>query len=585
MKPSLNPNRYRRHRWSVSVPVLLACAGAVAQTAPRDGAQAVIDEIVDAAGTYVAPVGDCPPAVPGEPSAIGEWVKLPYNSEVAIVHGAVLPTGKVVWWSGELGGPLVSGLWDPETGVQTSQSLLGVDIFCASQVMLADGRLLSIGGGGNAAPGYKDTMYFDPETEAWTKGSDMAFGRWYPTGVTLADGDVLAFSGEFGPVAQVERYSVEDDQWTTLPSSANKVLQIYPSIHQLPDGTLFYSGTRWNGGAGWGGAPSEILNLETNEWSFVDNHVIGDRSEGFSVLLPERTPGAEPWRVMVAGGYANGNKQESAELIDLASPNPEWTQIADMHFPRNNVNGVILPDGNVFYCTGIEGFKWSPQADTLTAEMFDPDSLQWTVMDSMQYPGQYHSISLLLPDGRVLKAGGQDAGPIVWQMELYSPPYLFRGPRPTIADVADEVGYGGQLAIHTPEAGEIQMVSMVRLSTITHHTNTDQRFLSLEFTQQDGDTLTATAPADGNVAPPGVYMLFVVNDCGVPSEAAMVLVGEGAGCYADFDNNGQLNILDFVRYSDRFTGGDPTTDCNQDGELNVLDFVCFQNAFTAGCAF
>jgi len=403
--------------------------------------------------------------------------------------------------------------------------------------------------------------------------------------VTLPDGKVAVFSGEFGPVQQVEVYDPETDDWETLPSSANKHLEIYPSFHLMPDGRLFYSGTRWNGGAGWGGATTALLDLETNTWSNVGNHVVGDRAEGMSVLLPEKEAGAEPWRVLVAGGYGSGNKQDTAEIIDLSLDSPSWQAIDDMNYPRNNANGVILPDGNVLFCTGIEGFKWNfDRIDTHEAELFDPATNEWSVMAPMSAPGQYHSVSILLPDGRVLKTGGQDGGPIVYDVEIYSPPYLFWGQRPSITSAPSNATPGQTISIDTPEASDIQMVSLVRFGSITHHTNADQRFLSLEFTQQDANTLKATLPSNGAAVPPGPYMLHVVDDCGVPSHSEFVVVGVAGACYADFNGDGALNILDFVDYQNAFTAGDLGADCDGDGSLTILDFICFQNAFTAGCA-
>jgi len=567
-----------------ALPGALIAGASFGQVAPDD-AQVLIQEIIDSVGHYVAPVGDCPPIIPGEPSAIGQWELVPFKTNTGVVHGAVLPTGKVIWWAGELvAGPFVSGVWDPATNEMATQEMLGIDQFCAYQVFMADGYLMTIGGGGNAAPGFKDCLVFDHDLETWSKLDSMEFGRWYPTSVVLGDGKIATFSGYNGPVEEVEVYDPEIDQWSTLPDSADKYLEIYPSMHLMPDGTLFYTGTRWNGGAGWGGATTALLDLETNSWSNVGNHVIGDRSEGVSVLIPEKEAGAEPWRVLVAGGYANGNQQDSAEIIDMSQQGAAWQQITDMNFPRNNANGVILPDGNVVFCTGIEGFKWNgDRIDTLDAEMFDPDTNTWTVMDAMQYPGQYHSISLLLPDGRVVKTGGQDGGPVVYEIEVYSPPYLFRGPRPEITSAPDTIGWGSQIKIDTTQADSIQSVSLVRMSTITHHTNTDQRYLSLALNQQDADTVVATAPAHGNLAPPGLYYLSVVNDCGVPSESKIVIIGPAGECYPDYNDDGSLDILDFIAFQNGWTANEPAADCDGDGAFNILDFVCFQNAFKGGC--
>ena len=218
-------------RWS-ALGLALAAGTAMAQT---DAAkQAMIDEIVDAGGAFVAPVGDCPPKDPDGPSGLGQWEQLNVDTNVAVVHGAMLPTNEIIWWSGELGGPLISGVFDVDTHEMSTQSLLGVDIVCGHQVMLADGSLFSIGGGGNAAPGFNDALQFDHDQGFWVAKASMEFGRWYPTGVVLGDGNVAVFSGANGPVEEVEVYDPDADEWTTLPDSADKYLELYPSFHVLP---------------------------------------------------------------------------------------------------------------------------------------------------------------------------------------------------------------------------------------------------------------------------------------------------------------------------------------------------------------
>jgi hypothetical protein len=171
----------------------------------------------------------------------------------------------------------------------------------------------------------------------------------------------------------------------------------------------------------------------------------------------------------------------------------------------------------------------------------------------------------------------------VYDIEIYSPPYLFRGPRPEITSAPETIGWGTQFAIDTDQADKIQMVSVVRMSSISHHTNSDQRYLSLEFSQQDSNTLIAKAPGHGNIAPPGPYYLTVVDDCGVPSVSKIVLIGPADACYADFNADGAQNVLDFIAFQNAWKAGDQSADCDADGAFNVLDFVCFQAAFQAGC--
>jgi galactose oxidase len=146
-------------------------------------------------------------------------------------------------------------------------------------------------------------------------------------------------------------------------------------------------------------------------------------------------------------------------------------------------------------------------------------------MAPMAVGRQYHSVSLLLADGRVLNIGSQSAFARDMRMEVYSPPYLFRGPRPQIGAAPASVGYGAEFSVESPDACRIDRVVFLRPSSITHHTNPDQRYLPLAWHRDGHCGLRATAPADGSVAPPGYYLLFILDDCGVPSVGRFVRLG------------------------------------------------------------
>jgi galactose oxidase-like protein len=166
----------------------------------------------------------------------------------------------------------------------------------------------------------------------------------------------------------------------------------------------------------------------------------------------------------------------------------------------------------------------------LPAEMWSPTTQTWTTLSSLQISRLYHSIAILLPDGRVLVgAGGRWNGypPTPGDpaehpnAEIFSPPYLFKGPQPTITSAPGDGSYGSTIAVATPNAASIASVSLIKLASVTHAFNMDQRFVPLSFTQSGGG-LNVTLPANANLAPPGYYMLFIVDSNGVPSTAAMI---------------------------------------------------------------
>lgn len=495
---------------------------------------------------------------------IGKW-EGPYNTPVFAVHAALVYSRKkrkaqVLMFSGgaEHQYPLESQLWDPETNVFTNQTWNppGVldDLFCAHHSLLADGRLLVMGGaiwdvtGGNDhAKGIKATYIFEPETETWKKVGDMRFARWYPTAVTLSDGKVLVFSGQNesrNVVPQVEVFDPASgvEAWTTLPNSADESLAIYPSLHLVPAGQhvgkVFYSGTRWQGGdagdAAWPAPPqSALFDLSSNNWSNVDSHVHTNRTEGMAVLLPP----ADSARILVVGGgqTAAGGMPKTAEIIGLKDQNPDWVTTPDMDFKRSNVNTVILPDGTVFVLGGHQDFKWDASLNEhiLDCEIYHPDAGtgNWTQTVSMSKPRQYHSVALLLPDGRVLSAGGV-APPSPHEdqttMEIFYPWYTCRIPRPEITSVPDDIFYGVDFMVGTLQAESIGKVVLIRPTAVTHHTNTDQRLIELEARPSGSIQLQVTAPSDGNLAPPGDYMLFILDKNSAPSVARFVRLQQGS---------------------------------------------------------
>jgi hypothetical protein len=200
-----------------------------------------------------------------------------------------------------------------------------------------------------------------------------------------------------------------------------------------------------------------------------------------------------------------------------------------MAFGRRQLNTTLLPDGTVLATGGTSspGFNDAGLA-VLAAEQWDPGTGAWTTLAAMKIPRLYHSTAALLPDGRVLSAGGgfppATGGDLHHpNAEIFSPPYLFRGPRPAITAAPSLVSYGQAFPIETPDATRITTVRWIRLSSVTHSFNESQRSNTLAFSVVRGG-LYATAPADSNRCPPGHYLLFILNGDGVPSIGRIVQV-------------------------------------------------------------
>ena len=209
----------------------------------------------------------------------------------------------------------------------------------------------------------------------------------------------------------------------------------------------------------------------------------------------------------------------------MTQSSPTWRETAPMAYPRTFHNLTLLPDGTVLASGGMstsDGVDLTKAV--LPAEIWDPTTETWRTVASLTTGREYHSTALLLPDGRVLMAGGGQLpgrATNIYSGEIYSPPYLFKGARPTITSVPSIVNYGSSFTVATPDAASIQKVALIRTPSVTHAFDENQRYIPLSFTTGSGQ-LTVQAPSNGNIAPPGYYMLFILNGNGVPSVASFV---------------------------------------------------------------
>ncbi len=449
-----------------------------------------------------------------DPALVGQW-EGPYDWPVVSIHAFLLPTGKVLHFSfpGEIAWP-ASYVWDPAT-LEFTPVPVNRPLFCSGHSYMADGRILITGGNGPAPPnefrGIKDTHIFDPFDETWSRVEDMADGRWYPTNVTLADGRVLTFSGldELTGAINTDVELYEPGSGLGWEIVSNVDLPLYPRMFMLSTGDVFYAG------------PSRVTgtyDTDTGTWYGIMDSNYGGRYSGTFSQIPGQQDA-----VMIIGGQDGGVITETAEIIDLSASSPAWQYTQPMNFPRLHTNAVILPDGKVMVVCGLseqlsEEAGGGPATPVLEAELYDPTTGTWSVMAPMSVPRQYHATALLLPDARVLVAGSDGQ----YNAEIFSPPYLFRGPQPVIDSAPAKLPYGESFVIGTQQAATISSVVLIRLSTVTHSVNMSQRYVDLEFMSLGPDTLEGVIAANAALAPPGYYMLFIVDADGVPSVASMV---------------------------------------------------------------
>ena len=452
------------------------------------------------------------------PMPQGQWGPL-LNWPIVAVHSVLMNNGKLLQWDGWQT-PEPTEVYDPAAQTFTTVNAPS-SIFCSGNVQLPDGRIMTVGGYGVSTTGnlgLMDTNIFDPATQTWTRVANMHLPRWYPDLVELPDGRYVAISGNStssGTWADTpEVYDPTANTWTLLSNVSTSQVheEEYPFSYLAPNGKVFTIG------------PSEdqsfFLDVSNQTWTPMGSSGIVN---GSSVMY-------RPGKILYSGGAASVTSttpaQAGSALIDLNAATPTWQSAAPMNYARVYHTLTMLADGRVL-AVGGEATSDQNQVTTgvLPAEIWDPASGQWTAAGSMSAARNYHSTAVLMPDGTVLVAGGgheeNSTDPGQYSAQVYSPSYLFDGPRPTITSAPSASTYGANMTISTPDASSISAVNLVSLSADTHQADMDQHFVPLSFTAGSG-SLTVQAPSSAALAPPGYYMLFIVNGAGVPSVAAIV---------------------------------------------------------------
>jgi hypothetical protein len=295
---------------------------------------------------------------------------------------------------------------------------------------------------------------------------------------------------------------------------------MYPRAFLEPkNGWIYYAGEDW---------PRYLDPSGSGTWIAAAGR-LGDHNYGSAVMLDSKV------LYVGGGGYDCSDSRSplpvnTAEMIDLAAASPSWSAVASMAFPRRQTNATILPDGTVLVTGGTSSCGFTdPSGGVFAAENYDPVANAWTTWANASVIRVYHSTTILLRDGRVLSSGSGDGGGVPQQSnyEIFSPPYLFKGARPTYNLGSTSVHYGQAFTVTTPDAASIQKVTIIRHASTTHAFDAGQRLNTLSFTRAlDGQSLTVTPPSSGRIAPPGPYMLFIVNDKGIPSVAQSILLSQ-----------------------------------------------------------
>lgn len=490
------------------------------------------------------------------PKQVGQWEK-PFNLKNVCIHASLLPTGKVLYWGRRSDcqskvletmneQQTLAFLWDPSIAdrnsaskATSSQPLANngsqpntkINLFCSGHCFQPDGKLLVVGGHVTDGNGLDQTCLYDSEKDSWIPQTPMKSTRWYPSVLTLPDGNALAMGGNKGASVEHTLKSSSEKTWEKIaPSPIN--IDSPPRIYLDPKGQVFMAGPQ---------AKPAFLR-SNNTWEETDPaRPEATKEFAASVLY-------DIGKVLYTGGGTDP-PTDVTSIIDLTVGKPEWTQAKSLGTPRQQANATLLPDGTVLVTGGTRGRGFNNVGSdgqnplpVHVPELWDPQTNVWTPMAAEQVDRCYHSIALLLPDGTVLSAGGGEWVPegisprapnagkdSLISAQIFTPPYLFDdkgklAARPTITLVKKVFDYGETFNITIGANDKIKRVSWIKLGSITHCTNFNQAVVFDKDPKQNGNTVSTTAPVNPNVAPPGHYMLFVLNKNNVPALAPIVRI-------------------------------------------------------------
>jgi hypothetical protein len=493
----------------------------------------------------------------------GSWTSGSDTDTVAI-HASMMPNGKIFYFAGSgyhsshQNGPFEARVLDPATGSETDVPM-SEDLFCAGQAPLPNGNILVAGGTlrYDIAPdncngkwhGLRSVYEFNWSSQTLTKVASMRHGRWYPTNVTLPDGNVMVTGGydEYGDHNRlVEIYNSSSRSWTVMQapsggstyrvgassastcdgagdqsySGAAPNLFLYPRMHLMPSGNIVVAGMLDD---------IRLWNRSTGSWSTLGTSTPVYRHYGTTVLLPLNNTTSERGKILIVGGSPTSADPAttSCRVLDFNAGSPQVRSVGSLQYGRKYLAPVILPDGKVVVFGGAAQGNSNPR---YVPEMFNPSTETWTSLAAARVPRVYHQVSMLLPDGRVWTAGSTPTRSNWEQRTEFFRPSYYSATRPTISGAPTVGDYGESITIPTPNASSITRATLVKLPDTTHHYDSNMRCLMLAVESNTSSSVTVEAPLNANLAPPGYYYIHVLNGSGIPSAARIVMIpGSGTG--------------------------------------------------------
>ena len=461
---------------------------------------------------------------------LGQWGEQ-LSWPLIAIHATLLPNGKIFTFGTDTKGAqqaYIHDVWAPGgAGHQTSSNGQPTDSFCSATGLLPSGELL-IAGGDTRVPqntGIKDSLIYKMGNQELTRASFMFQARWYPNLTTLPNGEMLIFGGKDGSSTPVTVPEIYNGQWRTVWNALND------NIINDTEGKWFYP-------RNFVAPNGKVFGMTGNVMFYLD--WAGTGKATVAGILPNKTRSYtstavmfRPGKILQVGGSTDGDPEargsNQAVIVDINGDSPKVTNLPNMAFARVWGNSTVLPNGEVLI-TGGSAWDNKTIESATTAEMWNSSTNKFRNMAKAAVPRLYHSVALLLPDARVLVAGGGAPGPLTnLNAELYSPPYLFNADgtkknRLKIGTFNTKQDYGHVVSVPFSGEGTVKRVTFIRTGSVTHSFNMSQRFMQLNFAQQ-GSTVNITLPNSRNQAPPGYYLMFLINDKGAPSVGTIVSLG------------------------------------------------------------
>lgn len=509
------------------------------------GTHAADDELALAAAQLIAAQNPGAPAAglvtanlePTDSTTAGKWSATVSWTPHIPVSAAVLPDGRLLTFASNQRttfpvGPefTYAATWNPSTGVFQEFNNPSHDMFCGGMAMLADGRVM-VNGGRNEVT---SSSVFDWRTNTWSRVQNMNGGRWYNTTVAYGNSEAFTATGSGTGQRTAEKWSAATG-WSVLTGVpwGSRVLDPelgyvrywHPFISVAPDGRLMHFGPtdqmHWITTAGSGSITDIGLSVPGVHYP----------KEGIFAMYDEG-------KVLVAGGSTStipnasdsstGNSTTAAYTVDMTMTPPTIASAASMAYARQFANAVVIPSGEVLVMGGnTSGLKFNDTGSVMPCELWNPRTRTWRTVASISVPRNYHSVALMLPDGRVWLGGGGLGGADHRDAQLYTPPNLLNSSgtaltRPVLNTAPTKIGPG--MTFKVEGTAGLAKFAFIRLAALTHSVNTDQRYLSLPFTETSAGNYDVVAHSNLNVLTPGYWMLFGIMPSGVYSVSKIIQV-------------------------------------------------------------